>query len=230
MSRKVILRAFILLMPLCALSLHAAEVIDRIVATVNGHIILQSDVDEAISYQALAENRPLTAVSRGERKAVLDRLIDQELIREDVHASDFQAASPADVEARVAEIRKLHPEAADDASWLAALRRYGLTAGELREKVTADLNSWKAVNARLRPSVAIDSGSVQRYYQDSFLPELHKTGAPEPALAEVAPKIKEILAQRQINDLLAAWLKSLRSDSKIQIAYVPGVTSQGGSY
>lgn len=232
MSKKVILLALVLLSSaFCAVSLQAADVIDRIVATVNGHIILQSDVDEAICYQAFADNRPLTAVSPDERKAALDRLIDQELIREEVHASDFQPALPADVDARVGEIRMLHPEVTDeDASWIAALHRYGLTLNELREKVSADLNSWKAVDARLRPNVAIDSGSVQRYYQDHFLPELHKTGAPEPALAEVAPKIKEILAQQQINDLLANWLKSLRSEGKVQIAYVPGVASQGGSY
>jgi hypothetical protein len=230
MSKKVILLVCIFLSALCATSAHAAEVIDRIVATVNGHIILQSDVDEALSYQAFADNRPLNAVSADQRKAVLDRLIDQELIREEVHASDFEPASPADVDARLAEIRKLHPEAQDEVSWQAALQRYGLTENELREKVTADLSSWKAVNARLRPSVAIDSASIQRYYTNSLLPELHKSGAFEPALAEVAPKIKEILAQQQINDLLAAWLKGLRTESKIQIAYVPGVGSQGGSY
>ncbi len=230
MSKKVIFASLVLSSALCTASLCPAEVIDRIVATVNGHIILQSDVDEAISYQAFADDRPLGRVSQDERKAALDRLIDQELIREEIHASDFQPASAADVDARVAEIRKVHTEATDDASWLAALHLYGLTPEELREKVTADLNSWKAVDAHLRPSVAIDSGSVQRYYHDRLLPELHKTGAPEPALAAVAPKIKEILAQQQINDLLADWLKSLRSEGKIQIAYVPGVASQGGSY
>lgn len=230
MLKKVILLALVSLGAFCAVSLHAAEVIDRIVATVNGHIILHSDVDEAISYQAFADNRPLNTVSQDVRNAALDRLIDQELIREEVHASDFQPASAADVDARLAEIRKLHQEATDEASWHAALHRFGLTSDELREKVAADLNSWKAVDAHLRPSVAIDSGSVQRYYHDNFIPELHKTGAPEPALAEVAPKIKEILAQRQINDLLVVWLKGLRSEGKIQIAYVPGVASQGGSY
>ena len=110
------------------------------------------------------------------------------------------------------------------------MRRYGLSASELREEFAADLNSWKAVDARLRPNVAIDSGSIQRYYHENFLPALQKTGAPEPALSEVAPKIKEILTQQQINDLLAVWLKSLRNESKIEIAYVPGAASQGGSY
>ena len=128
MWKKLVLAALVLSSVLCAVSMCAAEVIDRIVAVVNGHIILQSDVDEAISYQAFADQRPLSTVSQDERKAALDRLIDQELIREEVHASDFQPASVADVDARVAEIRKVHTEATDDASWLAALHRYGLTA------------------------------------------------------------------------------------------------------
>jgi peptidyl-prolyl cis-trans isomerase SurA len=232
MLKKVIfVLALVSFSALCAVSFAAAaEIIDRIVATVNGHVILQSDVDDAIAYQAFADNRPPNPVSPEDRKAALDRLIDQELVREEVHASDFQPASPADVDARLAELRKLHAEATDEVSWQRTLHRYGFTANELREKVAADLNSWKAVDSRLRPSVAIDSASIQRYYHDSFLPELHRTGAPEPPLAEVAPRIKEILAQQEINDLLGAWLKSLRNESKIQIAYVPEVASRGGSY
>ena len=37
----------------------AGEVIDRIVATVNGRIILQSDLDEALAYEALLDGRNL---------------------------------------------------------------------------------------------------------------------------------------------------------------------------
>ena len=38
-----------------------AEVIDRIVATVNGHIILQSDWDDALRYEALLNGRAPTS-------------------------------------------------------------------------------------------------------------------------------------------------------------------------
>ena len=230
MSKRVIHFAFMFCTVLTTLSLHAGEVIDRIAATVNGHIILQSDVDEAIAYQAFADAQPPGTVSVQQRKAALDRLIDQELIREEVHSSDYQAVSPAEVDGRIAEIRRSHAEVTDEPSWLAALHSYGLSAAELRDRVAADLNSWKAVDARLRPSVAVDGRSVERYYQENLLPELRKKGAPDVALAEVAAKIKDILAQQQINDLLTGWLKSLRTESNIQIAYVPGVASGGGSH
>ena len=227
MLRKLIHLALILSTGLAA-SLAAGEVIDRIVASVNGHIILESDVDEALSYQAFADDRPLTPFSGEQRKAALDRLIDQELIREEVRKSDLETASPAEVEARIAEIRKLHTDVSDHASWLAALHRYDLTPDELREKVTAELNSWKAIKARLGPNVAVDSRSIERYYQESLLPELHKQGAPEVPLTSVAGKIREILAQQQINDLLVNWVKSLRTESNIQIAWPPGIASAEG--
>ncbi len=38
---------------LYTLSLRAGEVLDRIVASVNGHVILQSDWDEELRYESL---------------------------------------------------------------------------------------------------------------------------------------------------------------------------------
>ena len=36
----------------------AGEILDRIVATVNGHIILQSDWEDAVRYEAFIADRP----------------------------------------------------------------------------------------------------------------------------------------------------------------------------
>src|SRR5438105_11217723 len=98
----------------------AGNIIDRIVATVNGHIILESDWDEAVSYEAFVNRRPLDHLTLGDRKAALDRLIDQELIRQQIHARDFQHPSATDIDHRVAEIRMQHAAAADDLAWKAA--------------------------------------------------------------------------------------------------------------
>ncbi len=57
-------------------------------ATVNGHIILQSDWDEALGYEALLNGRALNQFTDDDRRAVLDRLIDQELLAEQMK-SDF---------------------------------------------------------------------------------------------------------------------------------------------
>src|SRR5881394_777687 len=69
----------------------AGEVLDRLAATVNGHIFLQSDVDEELRYESFASKKPLRDLTPGDRAAALDRLIDQELLREQMRSADFTA-------------------------------------------------------------------------------------------------------------------------------------------
>jgi hypothetical protein len=194
----------------------AGDVIDRIVAIVNGHTILQSDWDEALGYEALAEHRVPGEPTAEQRKATLDRLIDQELIREQMRSADFQHATSTEVDRRVADIRGQYSEITSEEMWRAVLREYGLAEAELRDKVSVELDEMRAIDARLRPSIQVDSRSVEKYYREKLLPELRQSGAREVALAEVAPKIREILAQQKINDLLVSWLQNLRSESTIR--------------
>jgi len=194
----------------------AGEVIDRIVATVNGHIILQSDWEDALCYEAFVAGHPLDQITADERKAALDRLIDQELLREQMASSDFQHATPAEVNARIAEVRNQYPGAGTDSAWQALLFHYGLTAPELRTRVALELDLLRLVDARLRPSVQIDSNSIESYYNQELLPQLRQKGAHEVPLSEVTPRIRELLTQQKMNQLLTAWLQNLRASSEIR--------------
>jgi peptidyl-prolyl cis-trans isomerase SurA len=197
-------------------SLWAGEVLDRIVATVNGHIILQSDWDEALRCQAFEDGRSLEQLPSSEHKAALDRLIDQELLREQMHSSDFQHASAQEVAQRMQDIRGQYPQAATPEGWQAALSRGGLTEEELKQHVSQQLDLMRLVDARLRPNVSVDSKSIESYYNQQLLPQLRQSGAKEVPLAEVTPKIKELLTQQQMDQLLVAWLQNLRSGSEIR--------------
>jgi parvulin-like peptidyl-prolyl isomerase len=197
----------------------AADVIDRIVAVVNGNIILQSQWDENVSYEAFIEHRAAGQFTVEQRKAALDRLIDQELIRQQSQPANFHHATAAEVERRMSDLRQQYPEASDDARWQALLARYGLTETDLRQKVSNELEELRTVDAHLRPGVQIDSRSVENYYREKLLPELRAKGAEQVPLAQVAPEIKEILAQQRINDLLIGWLRTLRNLSSIRTTF-----------
>lgn len=207
---------------LCAAALlaaphsRAAEVLDRIVASVNGTIILQSDWEDALRYEALASGRPLAELSTEERKAALNRLIDRELLQEQMHSSDFQHASDQEIAQQVQAIRKQYPDGESEQGWQAALNRYRLTESELKRQVALQLDVMRLVDARLRPGVNIDSTSIESYYHQELLPQLRQSGAKEVPLAEVSPKIKELLTQQKVNQLLVAWLQNLRADSDIR--------------
>jgi SurA N-terminal domain len=198
-----------------ALPVHAGDVLDRIVATVNNHIILQSEWQDAIRYEAFLSGRPLDQVNAEDRKAALDRLIDQELLREQMRSSDFPHASSEVVNNRLQEIRKQYRDTDTDAGWKSAIGRYGLTEGEVRRRVALQQDLLGLVDARLRPSVIIDSKSIESYYNQELLPQLRQSGSQQVPLAEVTPKIKELLTQQRMNQMLVAWLHDLRSGSRI---------------
>ncbi len=199
----------------------AAEVIDRIVAIVNGHVILQSDWDEGLSYEALLTNRSLSQFTDDDRRAVLDRLIDQELLREQMKSADFSHATDAEVAARLAEARKLYPQATSPEAWQAILAQYHLTEKDLLAHVCQQIDLMRLVDARLRPTVQIDSKSIEAYYRDQFVPQLKQAGSSDVPLTEVSAKIRELLTQEKVSELLVSWLQTLRSEGQV---HIPGVT------
>jgi peptidyl-prolyl cis-trans isomerase SurA len=199
----------------------ASEVIDRIVATVNGRVILQSDLDEALCYEALLGNRSLAQFSDDDRRAVLDRLIDQELLREQMKSADFRHATDAEVSARIADARKQYPQAASDDSWRSLLARYHVTEKDMFAHVQQQIDVLRLVDARLRPAVQIDAKSIEAYYRDQFVPRLKQSGASDVPLAEVSAKIRELLTQEKVSEMLVSWLQTLRSEGQV---HIPGVT------
>jgi peptidyl-prolyl cis-trans isomerase SurA len=202
----------------------ASQVIDRIVATVNGHIILQSDWDEAMSYEALLNGRALNQFTEDDRRAVLDRLIDQELLAEQMKSASFEHASQSEAAARAAEARKHYPEAATDEGWRVVLSRFELSEKDLLTHVQQQIDLMRLVDAHLRPAVQIDSKTIEAYYREKFVPQLKQSIVAEVPSADVAAKIRELLTEEKVNELMVSWLQSLRSESKVS---VPGSTGAG---
>src|SRR5271156_3319048 len=139
----------------CAIALFAApsaawagDMLDRIVATVNGHIILQSDWDDALRCQAFEDGRSLEQLPPAEHKAALDRLIDQELLREQMRSSEFQHASEQEVAQRIGEIRQQYPKAATAEGWQEVLGRNGLSETELKQHVVQQLDLMRLGGGR----------------------------------------------------------------------------------
>jgi len=194
----------------------AGEVIDRIVATVNGHVILQSDWDQGLRYEALLSGRPLSLFTDDERRAVLDRLIDQELLAEQMTSASFPHATEAEAAAQIDNARIQYPDAVTEQEWQKVLARFDLTGPELVGHVRQQIDLMRLVDAHLRPTVQIDSKSIEAYYREKFVPQLKQSGG-SVQLADVSGKIRELLTQQKVNELMVSWLQSLRSESKVSM-------------
>jgi hypothetical protein len=226
-TKVTIVAALVLCGSLFARPARAGEVIDRIVATVNGHIILQSDWTTALRYEGLLSARSLRDFTEEDRRAVLDRLIDQELLGEQMKSALIKHASQEEAAAQVAQTRQLYADAATDDGWKTVLTRFGLTEKALVAHVQEQLDLMRLVDAHLRPTVQIDSKTIEAYYRDRFVPELKQSGAGEVPLQEVSAKIRELLTEEKVSELMVSWLQSLRSESKLNVPGAPEPTAEG---
>lgn len=205
---RIIIAVVVLLAPGLA---RCGEVLDRIAATVDGHALLQSDVGEELRYEFFAAKRPLSEASAEDQKAALDRLVDQELLREQMHSKDFQ---PVAVEEVSKAFETFKSDYGAGSTWTAALTHYDVTEADIRGHIETELNQMRLIDLRLRPTIQIDAASIRSYYEQQLLPKLPP--GQHLSLQEATPIIRELLAQQKINDSLGSWLESLRSQAKIQ--------------
>lgn len=206
----------IALLCLAGAGLLAAQVVDRLVATVNSQPILQSDWDVAMRCEAFLDQKPLQFTPEAARGA-LERLIDQELLRQQIRTFQLKPVGEDELHRRMLEIRKQIPGASDDAGWQSTLAHYGLTQSELDERITDELEILRFIDVRLRPTVHVNRRSIEDYYREKLLPQLHEKGAKEVPLVEVSAQIEQILEQQLMDTLLADLLRDLRQQSDIRI-------------
>ena len=195
-----------------ATAVPANEMLDRLVAVLNGHVILLSECDEELQLEFLMAGRKLAEVGPGDRKAALDRLIDQELLRERMRATDFRPVTSEEVQKQMDSLKTDYLREHAGESWELAVLKYHLSEQFLRVHVEAELEQLQFVDARFRPSIQVSSDEIEKYYRDQLVPKL-PPGDPV-SLAEAIPKIREILVQEKINQGLASWLQTLRAQAQ----------------
>jgi hypothetical protein len=203
----------VLLAPLAA----AGEMVDRIVARVDHRVILLSEVEDTLRYEALVAGRDPNRFSADERKQALERLVDQALIEEQINSGGFVHASKEDVGRQIVEIRKQLPAASTDQGWQELLARYGLTEKDVENLVAEQADILRYVDGRFRPNIHIDKRSIETYYREQFLPKLRQSGGRVVPLDQVTDKIEEILVEERINELMNLWLRNLRLQQEVEI-------------
>lgn len=196
-------------------------VLDSVVAVVNRHAILSSDIDEEIRLSVLDPAR--TGASGLTRSRALEQLISRSLIQQQIRREDVQAAAPSadEVNARVADIRKELPacvrqNCASDAGWKAFLAAHDLTPGQVDAYFRYRLEILRFIEQRFRPGIHISPQEIEAYYRDTLVPQ-YAPGETVPPLEKVSPRIEEILLQEQVNVLFDDWLTNLRKQGDVEI-------------
>jgi len=205
-----------------------AQVVDRMVAVVNKHVILESELDQATRVEFLMQAKPIERVTSVDRTIVLDRLIDRSLLDQQIVNPNMLDPAPEELKAKIEELRQGVPGASTNESWTKILAGYGLTQQDVEEQLTSQFRILRFIDLRFRGLVRIDKKAIAAYYQDRFLPEVRKRNASEPQLSEVSDKIEQILAEQRIDELLNNWLKTLRAQAHIE-RMLPATATNAGT-
>ena len=185
----------------------AQEVMDRIVARVENDIILQSDIQELKEYQELVGEKAESD------SALLDRLIDQWIVRSEAELSRFPQPKDEEIDRGVARVVKSFSSPEE---YEARKKKSGLSDAEVRKIVASQLYLSNYLDSRFRPSAQIDEKAVEDFYQNAVVPRAKARGQEPPTLDASRDVIQEALVQSDINDQAARWLTESRGRLHVQ--------------
>lgn len=182
--------------------LAAQEVVDRIVARVENDVILLSELRALSRYQLLVEGKSESDT------AILDRLIDQWVVRTEAETSHFPRPSDAEIQRAM---ERLTNSFASLSEFEARKKQVGLSDAEIRSLVTEQLYLRGYLDSRFRPAVQVDAKAVEDFYQNAVLPTAKARGVDPPTLDAAREAIQEALVQRGIDEQAERWLKESRA-------------------
>ena len=195
-------------------------VLDRVVAVVNGDLILESDINEERRFE---EIQPYRDVRRDfSREMAIARLVDRTLILQQANLEIETGVSDAELDAQLLTLKKDIPECGQfqcetDAGWTRFLDHHGFTVREFRELWRQRMVLLKFIEVRFRNGIHVPDAEIKAYYERTMLPEYARRRVAPPALGTISKRIEEVLLQQQVGALLVDWLESLRAQGSVRM-------------
>jgi peptidyl-prolyl cis-trans isomerase SurA len=198
-------------------------VLDRLVAVVNGDVILESDVDEERRFE---EVQPYRSIADFTRAKIIERLVDRALILQQAALEPEDVVTDQEVDAQLVTLRKDIPACKQyhcetDEGWKKYLGDHGFTVEEFSARWRQRMQLLKFIEVRFRNGIKVKDDEIQAYYEKTMLPEYAKRNVTPPPLETVKKRIEEVLLQQEVGALLLDWLKSLRAQGSVRIM-MPG--------
>jgi peptidyl-prolyl cis-trans isomerase SurA len=195
--------------------------LDRVVAIVNGDLVLESDVD---SEERFAAFQPFSEAGPLSRDKLIDRLINRTVILEQMAQQPEPPITDAEVDAELNTLRKSIPSCAashceTEAGWEKFAADHGFTMPELRDRWRLRMEVLRFIEERFRAGIldTITQAQVDDYYKKTMIPVYESEKMTAPPESSVADRIREVLLQQQVNKLLDDWLTSLRAEGSVRI-------------
>jgi hypothetical protein len=164
-----------------------AAVVDRIAVVVGKNVITETELLREVRLTEFLNNQPLD-LSPAARRAAAERMVDQQLLSNEMKLSEFDMPSAAEANPLFAQVEQRFHGAAP---MRAALEKYGVTESDLRQYLLWQLAVLRFTEIRFPPSI----------------PTEPETSANRSQEAEPSPD-----TDRQLDE----WLKQTRASTHIE--------------
>jgi hypothetical protein len=198
--------------PVC----HAQEVVDKMVAVINGReLITYTDL---LWQLALQPDVPLDNPRSDDLNRALNLVIDQRLIAQEAEKLPPVTPKPEEVEAALADLISRFPSKAE---FYERLARVGLgeNSEQLREIMRQRVAINNYLNFRFRSFTIVTPQEVADYYRDVFVPQWQRQspGRIVPTLEAKRAEIQKELEESKLESDTDAFLEDARARAEIVI-------------
>jgi hypothetical protein len=166
----------------------AQGVIDRVAVVVGTDVITESEVIREVRLTQFLNGQPLD-LSAAERKAAAERLVDQQLIRNEMEVGGYSMPSESEGPAVLRNFRQQNYRSTP--AFRAALEKYGLTEDDLQHHLLWQVAALRFADSRFHMAIPAESSNSANRSRDT-------DGSEKP------------------EDQMDAWLKQARSATRIQ--------------
>jgi len=193
--------------------LSGAAVIDRIAVIVGNRAIKTSDIDRELRVSSFLNRQPLNEGPDARRK-VAERLIDQELVRQDLLNGQYSQPTEKDAGDFLQQFRR-DRFGGSETHLRVDLERYGLTEEQLQRYFLWQLTVLRYIDQRFRNGVVVTDEEVAAYYRQHRA-ELQTAYPQNNGLEALAPKIRESMTGERIDQAFEEWLAETRRGVQIE--------------
>jgi hypothetical protein len=167
----------------------AAGVIDRVAVVVGNQVVTESEVLLEVRLTSFLNGQPLD-LSAAQRKAAAERLVDQQLIRNEMQVGGYPMPVESEGDAVLRKFRQENYQSIP--AFRAALEKYGLTEDEVKRHLL-----WQV--------------AAMRFTDQRFHMAIH---APPAQTADRSSNGE--VPKETVEDGMEVWLKQARSSTRIQ--------------
>ena len=189
------------------------EIIDRIAASVGNQVITASDLDRDLRVAAFQDGVKLD-FSAARKRATVEAMIEQKLIRMELANSRYPLPDPAELAPAIEQFKKAHFK--DDQQYRATLAAYGIAEKDFQELLLWQRTLLLFIQVRFETGVQLGSGDVEEYFLKTVKPAAEAAHPGQPvSLEDYRDQIERTLTGQRADRQMDIWLREVRKRTNV---------------